>query len=690
MKKKGVTPYRPRKPITYKSPQSGSKNISKATSQQATSQQATSQQATSQQATSQQATSQQVTSQQVTSQQIASQQALSSTSALATSQAPQRKTRPQNVAIGVILVAVLIVVGVVLMLKTLRRNDNLGQHPRYVSPIKMGTFKNWIVVTGTKQCIHVPRKIFAKNGTVGDAAVATMLCSCVVMPHRCGLGGGFFAIYYNRKEKKTHAINSREKAPTEAPRDMFVGEENALLSLYGGKAVGAFGVLRGYGMILNTTGHNVPWKDLFEDAIKYAKEGFEVYDDIHNDIVDLQQQIRMDSVATKILLKTKNCPPSERNCPLDVGDTLKNEVLSETLKTISSKDWDALNSPPWSNILAEDISKRVGIMKASDLENFEPVLDPPITLALPGGLQLHTMPLPAGGTTLSYIANIISQFVIDGRLPDDEHTAHIFVEAFKFGFASRPALGDPMSADFSTQQRQEIMKWVRTMTSTAYAKKIKDRIQEETVDDANYYGLGSTGKHDHGTGELIIVAPNGDVISMVGSINTPFGALVVSPRTGIWMNNVMDDFSTENQENIYGLIASEKNYIWGGKRPLSSLAPSIVVDSKGDFVLAITSTGSSTTTTATAQVLARILWMGQTVKEAVDSWRIHNQLHPDVVMYDNRTDAEIVSGLQRRKHRVKPFKSDADVVAVARDRRNQVYNGSADFRLTNMAGVDGG
>ncbi|XP_064481684.1 scoloptoxin SSD14-like [Ornithodoros turicata] len=604
-----------------------------------------------------------------------------------------KTTAPHKGVVGA-LVALLfaaLIIGSVFLVKALvlGKHDDTVIEPRYVSPVEMGSFKNWIAVTGAKLCDHVPKKIFAKNGTVGDAAVATMLCICVVMPHRCGLGGGFFATYYNRRQRTAHAISCRGQAPKESRRDMFSGKKDELLSLYGGKAVAVFGVLRGFGMILNTTGHNLPWKDLFQDAIKYAREGFPVYDEIHNYIEGLKVQINQNTILKKALFK-KNCPSSLVACPLAIGDIMKNKVLADTLTNISLLNSEALNSPPYSKILAEDIRKEAGIITASDLENFQPILDPPLIVKLAGGFRLYTLPLPSGGTITSYITNIINQFVVDGQLPDDERTAHIFIEAFKFGFATREHLGDPRSSDFEGEKRRRLFELMQTLTSNTYAARIKAKIKEQTVADTGYYGLNFTGKDGHGSGQLVIVAPNGDAISMVASINTEFGALVLSRRTGIWMNNVMDDFSQAAQSDIYDFVPTSGNYILEGKRPLSSLAPSIVVDSSGDFVIGITSTGSGTIITGIVQVLARILWMRNTVKEAIDCFRIHTQLKPDIVKYENTTDKSVVSGLQRRKHNVTLYKWDGNVIAVVRDRQLKVYNGSSDYRTAQTGGVTGG
>lgn len=221
-------------------------------------------------------------------------------------------------------------------------------------------------------------------------------------------------------------------------------------------------------------------------------------------------------------------------------------------------------------------------------------------------------------------------------------------------------------------------------------KAVSTKIRDKPQLDSAFYGLIREQLRDHGSGQLCIISPNGDAFAMTSSINTEFGALFLSHHTGIWMNNVMNDFSTPYADNVYGLPPAYANFIAARKRPMSSLAPSIVVDAKGDVMLAITSTGSGTIGSGIAQVLARILWMGHTVKEAIDCGRLYNQLYPDEVRYESTVDNDVLDGLRRRGHKTVQFPWEGNVIAAARDARTNLLNGSYDYRNQSSGGVDGG
>lgn len=357
--------------------------------------------------------------------------------------APKRKKAVPSAALFIGIIAVLLVT-ILLTLWFQKPNSEVKRRPRGISSTRMGSYRKWIAVTGTRECEGVPRKIFERNGTIGDVAVASILCICVVTPHRCGLGGGFFAIYYKRANKTAYAISSRERAPNSARIGMFSERDG---SVHGALAVGVFGELRGYQMILNTTGTRVDWADLFEDAIRYAADGFAVYGDLEKFIKQLYSFYESDKDIRGVLINATT------GRPLDIGHRLVNKNLAYTLRNASVNGPETLSVGHFAETLALEIKEGGGIVTARDFEDFAPVIEPPLRATLSDGARLYTVPLPSGGAFLAYVAGIIDKFRDSGgRLPDDEYTWHRVVEAFKFGFGKRPSFRDPYADDITEQE----------------------------------------------------------------------------------------------------------------------------------------------------------------------------------------------------------------------------------------------
>ncbi|KAH6941578.1 hypothetical protein HPB50_020471 [Hyalomma asiaticum] len=153
----------------------------------------------------------------------------------------------------------------------------------------MGVYHSWAAITGAEYCTGTPRRILERNGTIADVAVASMLCQCVMMPYKCGIGGGFFAIYYNRATQKAVGFSAREWAPTAARSTMFLA--NSTLSSRGFLAAAVPGELMGYRSMLDHIGTRVPWPDLFKDAEALARDGFPVYADLERVLKENEKAI---------------------------------------------------------------------------------------------------------------------------------------------------------------------------------------------------------------------------------------------------------------------------------------------------------------------------------------------------------------------------------------------------------------
>ncbi|XP_064460785.1 scoloptoxin SSD14-like isoform X2 [Ornithodoros turicata] len=544
----------------------------------------------------------------------------------------KKKRTVRSIAVFFLVVGLILGMTVLALLRQKAPPPEVPRQRRSVSRTVMGVYYEWAAVSGAKECQGVPRKIFKRNGTIGDVAVATLLCICVVMPHRCGLGGGFYAVYYNRAKKQAYSINCGEKAAKAARSDMFQLVEKEK-SLFGGLAVAVFGELRGYELLLKTTGSTVPWRELFQDAITFAEKGFTVYDDLEEHIRRLQIRYYMNAEIRDILFN------STVGRTLTVGDRFVNKPLANTLRYLARSKPDALSVGQLAEALANEIQKAGGIITADDFRSFYPISEKALETKFGDTASLYTTTLPSGGPILSYIVGIMDKFRSNaGYLRDNEFTWHRMIEASKFGFARRSNFSDPYSPDVTTNQRKALLDLAQSLTHDTVRRLTSNKIRNKPQPKPSFYSI--SGKHirDHGSGQLAVVAPNGDALAVISSINTEFGALVLSHQTGIWMNNAMDHFSTPKEWNEHGLPPTAANAIAPGKRPLSSSAPSIMVNGRGDVILVITSTGSGTIITGIAQVLMRIRWMEHSVKQAIDCGRLHSQLYPSTVFHERIAD----------------------------------------------------
>ncbi|XP_055613005.1 scoloptoxin SSD20-like [Uranotaenia lowii] len=276
----------------------------------------------------------------------------------------------------------------------------------------------------------------------------------------------------------------------------------------------------------------------------------------------------------------------------------------------------------------------------------------------------YSAALPGGGTILIHMLNILEGYPDLHR--DDPITWHRIVETFKHAYGIRTRLGDPAFVP-------GIEELVRNLTSKNYARYIRSKINDShTSEDYKFYGADFSQPEDHGTAHISVLEPNGDAIAVTSTVNDYFGAHIISAQTGIIPNGEMDDFSTPGVINIFGVPASPANYIAAGKRPLSSMSPTIVVDEQGDVRLIVGGAGGTKITTSTLLIILRSRFFGQDLQSSMADPRIHHQLAPMELQYENTLGKDIVEGLTARGHKLKIPDYVATMTAVARERDGRV------------------
>ncbi|CAH2048696.1 unnamed protein product, partial [Iphiclides podalirius] len=531
----------------------------------------------------------------------------------------------------------------------------------------MRVFHRAAVCTDAAHCSKVGRQILVQNGSAVDAAIASMFCNGVLNHQSMGLGGGFFMTVYIKEEGRAYSVIAREKAPAAATEDMFHGDITK--SSKGPLAIGVPGELRGMWAAYKRWG-KLPWESLIAPTLQLCEDGYVVSKALHDGLM-VASYVRNDPN----LRKTYYNPTKQQfHRP---GTVVKpSEAFCKTLKRIAAKGGDELYNGSLSVDFLDDLQRVGSIISAEDLRNYEAKVTEPLEVPLSNGDILYTPPPPSSGLILVNILNILSGYNFTSlsinTAEDKILTYHRIIEAFKYAYATRTKLGD---ADFL-----HLDGLIKNVTSREYGEQLRMRINDTmTSNDTATYGATEYSKGDSGTAHISIIGTNGDAVSVTSSINYYFGVGFSTLNTGIVMNNVMDDFSSPGIVNYFGVRPSSANFIAPGKRPLSSMNPSIIVDRAGNAKVVIGASGGTKITTAVALVIIRKLWFGQTVKQAVDEPRLYHQLLPMRIDYEYGVTTDVIKGLEAKGHAVQRYRQRGSTVCAVYRNRTAIY-ANADYR----------
>ncbi|XP_078682131.1 glutathione hydrolase 1 proenzyme-like [Branchiostoma floridae x Branchiostoma belcheri] len=517
-----------------------------------------------------------------------------------------------------------------------------------------GPYRRAAVAADAGTCSDIGSKILEKGGSAVDSAIATLLCIGLENAHSMGIGGGFFMTIYNKETNTAQIINARETAPAGASKDMF----KSASSTTGGLAVAVPGEIRGYWEAHQRYG-KLPWSELFQPAINLAEKGLCIRKALGIAINDSKAFIENPDFHLCEVFCDEN-----RNL-LGTNQTMRRPQLAETLRAIADGTADTFYTGPIARDLVKDIQDAGGIITEQDLRDYQVEVSSPLNISLAGGLTVLSPPPPASGAVLSLILHILEGYGLNATSVDGVDnqvlTYHRIIEAFKFAYAKRSELGDPKFVN--------VTELVRNMTSSDYADSLRMRINDSRTYNYTYYDPAFNLTSDGGTSHLSILAPNGDAVAVTSTINQYFGSKVRSPSTGVILNDEMDCFSTPNKTNAFGVPPSPANFIVPGKRPLSSMTPTIMLDSNNDVRLVIGASGGTEITTATAYVAMHHLWFGfDNIKSAVEKPRMHHQLVPQHVTLEKLRPFQpeaVLNGLRKKLHKF-VYGDSAIVQAVAK------------------------
>jgi len=485
------------------------------------------------------------------------------------------------------------------------------------------------IVSNGEGCAEIGGHILEQGGSAVDAAIAIVLCEGVVLPHSLGVGGGFVATIYSKKTGKVESLIARERAPLRATQDMFVNSSitGAISAAVPSEIFGFWEMHQKYGKL--------PWKTLYEPTIELCENGIRVSKYLANVLNLYRDRLIKEESMTEIFINPKTGDFFKE------GEIMFRPQLAETLRVIAEEGVDAMYGPgKIGTMLVEDIQSMGGIMIDRDLLTYSVRWEEPITANFFGDYKLFTTPLPTSGAILVFMLNVMESMYTDAR---DVYWQRM-IETFKHAYGLRTNLGDIVF-------EPEVRKDLDLLLDREHAAEVRKLILDnQTFTDYEYYGANFSNVEDHGTANVAVLSPDGDAISITSTINSHLGAKVRSRRTGIILNDQMDDFSTPGKVNTYGIPASPANFIKPYKIPMSSTCPSIVLDHFNNVRLLIGGAGGSRITTSVAQTILRYFVLNQTLAESVNSGRIHHQLAPMCVDIEPEVPVHIVLFLKDIGH----------------------------------------
>lgn len=511
-------------------------------------------------------------------------------------------------------------------------------------------------------------EILKKGGNAFDAAIATSFMLNVVEPNASGMGGGGFAIVYVAKEKKTYMLDYREMAPAKARPDMYKLDDKGKVindaSVTGIYSSAVPGQLRGM-ELLHKKFATMKWSDLMAPAIKQSEDGLYVTKNLNGIIMDNIGRIEkysptMDYVS-KVLYKD--------GLPLQEGDYLKNPDLTQTLKKVAKGGADVFYKGEIADKIADFYAKKGdNWITKEDLAKYQAKMREPVTGTYRGYTLVTTPPPSSGGLTVLGILNLMEGYDVAamGRYSTDFY--HTFLESQKLAFADRARY----MADSDYVQVP-----MKGLASKSYAAERRTLID---MDKANT-GLkpGDPAKYEHGsTTSFSVIDKEGNMITITQTINYFFGSGVIPDGTGIWMNDEMDDFTVNNPKSV--------NAPEPGKRPLSSMSPTLVLKDGKPF-MTLGTPGAARIITTVSQIIMNVIDFKMDLQTAIVDSRMYNANAP-VSQLEQPVDEVTLRELKARGHQINlqpersPFFGGAQGIMILPD---GTIHGAADNRRLGQA-----
>lgn len=478
----------------------------------------------------------------------------------------------------------------------------------------------------------------AEGGNAIDAVVATVLVLGVVQPFASGIGGGGFAVV-RRADGATSTLDFREVAPAAATRDMYLDAQGTVIpnaSTVGPRAAGVPGEVAGLFELHRRHGR-LPWARVVAPALELARGGFPMHPLLLSRVTARREALAaVPDLAASFL--------GADGQPRPLGATVRRPALAKTLAAIQARGSKGFYDGPVAAELARAMAADGGLITRADLTAYAPRERAPIQATWRGYTVVSMPPPSSGGAVLLQVLRVLEADDLAALGHNSSAYLHRLTEALKHGFADRArVMGDP---DFTPVP-------VEALIGDAAVARVRAAFKPDATLPREAYGDPAMIPADGGTSHVSVIDAAGNAVALTTTVNTSFGSLYVAGNTGILLNNEMDDFvARPGVPNAFGLIGHAANAIAPGKRPLSSMTPTLVVKD-GKVVLAVGGSGGPTIITGTLQVLLNVLAFDMDPRAAVEAPRIHHQWVPEVLMVETGIPADVLDALKRRGHTLK-------------------------------------
>lgn len=519
-----------------------------------------------------------------------------------------------------------------------RRNAEMATFPAewtYKPGVPAASAPNGMVASNCALATKAGVEVLAAGGNAVDAAVAVGFALAVAYPEAGNLGGGGYAVLH-LADGRDAALDYRETAPAAATPTMYVGAGGKPTdqSLIGHRASGTPGSVAGMLALLERHG-TMSRARVLAPAIRLARDGVVVDDVLRTSIAGNADLISKFSGASLFLPGGK--PPA-------VGSRLVQADLAATLERIAADGRDGFYTGAVAGAVAREMRRGGGLITADDLARYTPAWRNPLEGTYRGFRVLAMPPSSSGGVTVLETLNILETY--DAAAPWNGALAlHRLASAFQRAFVDRnSSLGDPAFVKMPVDR----------MTGKPYARALRAGIDDaKATPTASLRPIAAEGSQ---TTNYCVVDRQGNAVAVTTTINSLYGSGVWVPGAGFFLNNEMDDFTVQpGTPNQFGLVQGEANAIRPGKRMLSAMAPTIVLDSAGHVWMVVGGRGGPRIITAVVQAIVNAIDYRMTLADAIGAPRIHDQALPDVLEYEKGgVPAAVVHALEARGWQPRP------------------------------------
>ncbi|VUD69046.1 Gamma-glutamyltranspeptidase [Thalassocella blandensis] len=490
---------------------------------------------------------------------------------------------------------------------------------------------------------------FAKGGNAIDAALAVAFTLGVVDSNNSGIGGGCF-ILVRQADGSIMAIDGREIAPAAATRDMFLknGKAEASLSKTGALAIGVPGSVAAFDYLQQHSG-KLNFSDVILPAATLAEKGFPISDVMAKRLQRTYEDLQKFPASAEIFLH-KDGSAKKR------GETLIQKDLAETYRNLAKEGPDYFYKGEFASAVSQWMKQNDGLVTQKDFRNYQLLLRNPVKTKFKQYDVLGFPPPSSGGVHVAQILNMMEQYDLPSM--SEVQRYHVLIEAMKLAFADRAHwLGDPAFA-----------KVPKGLIAKSYAKQLAEKISLKKAQPVESFHVppgAESELFDKHTTHIATADKEGNWVAITTTLNTSFGSKVTIPGTGVLMNNQMDDFSAQpGVPNAFGLVGSEANSVRGGKRPLSSMSPTLVLY-KNQPVMTVGAAGGPTIITQVVQALMNRLALDYSLEESLQAVRVHHQWRPDMVYIDGFATDAFKSALAKYGHTLKIWPPFGATQAIA-------------------------